>query len=71
MKPGRMYRQMKVKGLVEFMVKEVRDDVIVADFNGSRACTRAEFDILVKDIRPAKKEEMVPACAKTPGFCSG
>jgi FKBP-type peptidyl-prolyl cis-trans isomerase SlyD len=50
------------------MVREVRDDVIVADFNDPRAGTWAEFDILVKEVRPAQKEEMKPACAKTPEF---
>ncbi len=67
-KPGRMYREMKRKCLVQFMVKEVREDVIVADFNDPRAGTWAEFDILVKEVRPADKEEMKPACAKTPKF---
>ena len=66
LKPGRMYREMKMKSLVEFMVKEVREDVIVADFNDPRAGAWAEFDILVKDVRPATKEEMVPSCAKVP-----
>jgi FKBP-type peptidyl-prolyl cis-trans isomerase SlyD len=67
-KPGRMYREIKRKCLVQFMVKEVRGEVIVADFNDPRAGTRAEFDILVKEVRPAKKEEMQPACAKVPEF---
>lgn len=65
LKPGRMYREIKRKSLVQFMVKEVRDEVIVADFNDPLAGTWAEFDILVKDVRPAKKEEMKPHCAKT------
>jgi len=64
LKPGRMYREMKRKSLVEFMIKEVRDDVIVADFNHPQAGAWAEFDILVKDVRPATKEEMAPSCAK-------
>jgi FKBP-type peptidyl-prolyl cis-trans isomerase SlyD len=66
LKPGKMYREMKRKSLVQFLVKEVRDDVIVVDFNDPRAGTWAEFDILVKEVRPAKKEEMAPACAKGP-----
>jgi FKBP-type peptidyl-prolyl cis-trans isomerase SlyD len=66
LKPGKMYREMKRKSLVQFLVKEVRDDMIVADFNDPRAGTWAEFDILVKEVRPAKKEEMVPSCAKGP-----
>jgi FKBP-type peptidyl-prolyl cis-trans isomerase SlyD len=63
-KPGRMYREIRRGCLVQFMVKEVRDGVIVADFNDPRAGTWAEFDILVKEVRPAKKEEMQPACAR-------
>ena len=68
LKQGKMYREMKRKSLVQFLVKEVREDVIVADFNDPRAGTWAEFDILVKEVRPAKKEEMVPSCAKGPEF---
>ena len=37
LKPGRMYREIKRKSLVQFMVKEVREEVIVADFNDPRA----------------------------------
>lgn len=68
LQPGKMYREMKRKNLVEFMVKEVREDVVVADFNNPKAGTTAEFDILIKDIREAQKHEMVPSCAKVPDF---
>jgi FKBP-type peptidyl-prolyl cis-trans isomerase SlyD len=64
LKPGRIYREMKRRTLVQFLVKELRDEVIVADFNDPRAGTWAEFDILVKEVRPAGKEEMAPSCAK-------
>jgi FKBP-type peptidyl-prolyl cis-trans isomerase SlyD len=67
-KPGKMYREMKKKSLVQFLVKEVRDDVILVDFNDPRAGTWGEFDILIKEVRPAKKEEMAPSCAKVPQF---
>ena len=63
---GRVYREIKRGCLVQFMVKEVRDEVVVADFNDQRAGTWAEFDILVKEVRPATKDEMKPACAKLP-----
>lgn len=63
---GRMYREMKKKSLVQFLVKDIRDDVVVADFNDPRAGTVAEFDILVKEIREAKKGEMNPSCARVP-----
>lgn len=65
---GRMYREMKRGSLVQFLVKEVGDETIVADFNDPRVGTWAEFDIVIKEVRPAKKEEMQPACAKTPEF---
>jgi FKBP-type peptidyl-prolyl cis-trans isomerase SlyD len=64
LKEGKMYREMKKKCLVQFMVKELRDDVIVADFNDPRAGTSAEFDILIKDVREATKSEMTPSCAR-------
>ncbi|MBP8644497.1 MAG: hypothetical protein KBH99_00060 [Syntrophobacteraceae bacterium] len=64
LKPGKMYREMRKKCLVQFMVKELKQDVIVADFNDPRAGTHAEFDILIKDIREAEREEMQPSCAR-------
>lgn len=63
-KEGKIYREMKKNCLVQFMVREVRDDVIVADFNDPRAGTSAEFDILIKDVREATKGEMTPSCAR-------
>lgn len=63
---GRMYREMKKKTLVQFMVKELREDVIVADFNDPKVGTSAEFDILIKDLREATKEELRPSCARGP-----
>ena len=63
LKPGKIYRQMKRKSLVQLLVKEVRDETVVADFNDPRAGTCAEFDILVKEVRPANKEELKPRCA--------
>lgn len=66
LKPGKMYREMKKKTLVQFMVKEVHDDVIVADFNDPRCGTSAEFDILITDVREATKAEMQPSCALPP-----
>ncbi len=68
LKPGRMYREMKQGCLVQFLVKELREETLLADFNDPRAGTWAEFDILIKEVRPAKKEEMQPECAKMPEF---
>ena len=64
LRPGKMYREMRKKCLVQFLVKELKDDLIVADFNDPRAGTSAEFDILIKDIREATKSEMQPSCAR-------
>jgi FKBP-type peptidyl-prolyl cis-trans isomerase SlyD len=61
---GRTYREMRKRCLVQFMVKEMRDDVILADFNDPRAGTSAEFDILIKEVREAAKMEMKPSCAR-------
>jgi FKBP-type peptidyl-prolyl cis-trans isomerase SlyD len=61
---GKMYREMRKKCLVQFMVKELKEDFIVADFNDPKAGTSAEFDILIKDVREAAKSEMQPSCAR-------
>jgi FKBP-type peptidyl-prolyl cis-trans isomerase SlyD len=61
---GKMYRERRKKCLVQFMVKEIKDDVIVADFNDPRAGTSAQFDILIKEVREAAKSEMTPSCAR-------
>jgi FKBP-type peptidyl-prolyl cis-trans isomerase SlyD len=70
LREGCMYREMKKKCLVQFMVKEVRDDVVVADFNDPKCGTHAEFEILIKDVREATKEEMKPSCARGPEIMS-
>ncbi len=59
---GKMYREMRKKTLVQFQVRELRDDIVVADFNDPRAGSYADFDILVKEVRPANKSEMKPSC---------
>ncbi len=64
LQPGKMYREMRKKCLVQFLVKELKDDVIIADFNDPKAGTTAEFDMLIKDIREAAKSEMKPSCAR-------
>lgn len=64
LQPGKMYREMRKKCLVQFMVKDVLDEVVVADFNDPRAGTSAEFDILIKEVRQATKAELQPSCAR-------
>jgi FKBP-type peptidyl-prolyl cis-trans isomerase SlyD len=60
--PGRIYREMKRRCLVQFLVKELREDVIVADFNDARAGTWAEFDIEIKEVSPAGGTDLQPRC---------
>ena len=64
LKAGKMYREVKQGCLVEFMVTELREETIVVDFNDPKAGTSAEFDILIKEVRAANKEEMAPSCAR-------
>jgi FKBP-type peptidyl-prolyl cis-trans isomerase SlyD len=68
---GKVYREMRKKSLVQFLVRELRDDIVVADFNDARAGAHAEFDILIKDVRPAAKDEMKPSCLPRPQLQSG
>lgn len=63
LKAGKVYREMRKKCLVQFMVKDLKDDLIIADFNDPRSGTSAEFDILVKEVREATKNELRPSCA--------
>jgi FKBP-type peptidyl-prolyl cis-trans isomerase SlyD len=63
---GKLYREMRSRTLVQFLVRELRDDIVVADFNDPRAGSHADFDILVKEVRPATKGEMTPSCIPRP-----
>ncbi len=63
LKPNTMYREMRKKTLVQFLVREIREDTIIADFNDPRAGAHAHFDILIKDVCEATREEMKPSCA--------
>lgn len=60
--PGRVYREIKKKTLVQFLVRELTEDEVLADFNDPTAGAWAELDIVIKDIRPASREEMRPSC---------
>ncbi len=63
LKVGKVYREMRNRSLVEFLVRDLRDDVVVADFNRPGAGTYAEFDIEVTDICEASQKELRPSCA--------
>jgi FKBP-type peptidyl-prolyl cis-trans isomerase SlyD len=62
-KEGKVYREMRKGSLIQFLVKEIREEVIIADFNDPRAGAAAEFDILIQEVREAAKHEMRPSCA--------
>jgi len=62
-KPGKIYREMRNRCLVQFLVREVREDVIVADFNKPGAGTSTEFHIVIKDISEASQKELKPSCS--------
>jgi FKBP-type peptidyl-prolyl cis-trans isomerase SlyD len=62
-RPGQVYREMRKQCLVQFLVREVRGDIVIADFNDPRAGSSATFEILIRDVREASREEMKPSCA--------
>lgn len=70
LREGRVYREMKKKCLVQFLVRKLEENTILADFNDPRAGTEAEFDIVVKEVRDATKTELQPSCAKVPDYDS-
>jgi len=63
LKEGKMYRERRQKCLVQFMVRNIRDEVIVVDFNDIKAGTYAEIEILVKDVRESSKADLKSGCA--------
>ncbi|WNG57740.1 peptidylprolyl isomerase [Archangium gephyra] len=52
---------------VEFLVKEVRDKTVVIDFNDPMAGKTLHFDVTVREVRAATKEELEHGHAHTPG----
>lgn len=52
---------------VQFIVKEVRSDTVLVDFNHPLAGRTLHFDITVREVREATEEEKVHGHAHGPG----
>jgi FKBP-type peptidyl-prolyl cis-trans isomerase SlyD len=52
---------------VQFIVKEVRGDTVVVDFNHPLAGKTLHFDVTVRQIRAATEEELAHGHAHGPG----
>ncbi|MCY1078424.1 FKBP-type peptidyl-prolyl cis-trans isomerase [Archangium lansingense] len=52
---------------VEFLVKEVRAKTVVIDFNDPMAGKTLHFEVTVREVRAATKEELEHGHAHTPG----
>ena len=55
-------------GPVRFRVKEIREDVVVADLNHPLAGERLHFDVEIVEVREASAEEL--AAAEAHGSCA-
>lgn len=75
---GMPFEAQSPQGPLRFIIKEVRDDAIVADFNHPLAGKTLHFDITISDVREASPEEL--SCApggtcgcdsNTSGSCGG
>ena len=58
LKPGMSFQADGPHGAVGFMVKEVTDQVVVADFNHPLAGERLHFDVLIRDVRKVTQLEL-------------
>jgi FKBP-type peptidyl-prolyl cis-trans isomerase SlyD len=52
---------------VDFVIKEVKPDTVVVDFNHPLAGKTLHFDVTVRDVRAATKEELEHGHAHGPG----
>lgn len=52
---------------VEFLIKEVKKDTVVVDFNHPMAGKTLHFDVTVKSVRAATKDELEHGHAHAPG----
>ena len=64
---GMPFEAQSPQGPLRFIIKEVKDDAIVADFNHPLAGKTLHFDITISDVREASPEEL--SC--TPGGACG
>jgi FKBP-type peptidyl-prolyl cis-trans isomerase SlyD len=63
---GMVLQAMGPMGPMRFRVDEVKDDVVVADFNHPLAGQRLHFDVKIAEVREATQEEIdaLAACAE-------
>jgi FKBP-type peptidyl-prolyl cis-trans isomerase SlyD len=52
---------------VQFVVKEVRQETVLVDFNHPLAGRTLHFDVTVREVRPATEEEIAHGHAHGPG----
>ena len=52
---------------VDFLIKEVKKDTVVVDFNHPMAGKTLHFDVTVREVRAATKEELEHGHAHGPG----
>ena len=52
---------------VEFLIKEVKKDTVVVDFNHPMAGKTLHFDVTVREVRAATEEELEHGHAHAPG----
>ncbi len=52
---------------VEFLIKEIKGDTVVVDFNHPLAGKTLHFDVKVREVRAASKEELEHGHAHGPG----
>ncbi len=71
--PGMGFEARGPHGPVVFRVHEVRDDVVVADFNHPLAGERLHFDVKVVEVREPRAEELATLLGGgcDPGDCGG
>jgi FKBP-type peptidyl-prolyl cis-trans isomerase SlyD len=59
-KPGQTFQATTPHGPMRFSVKEVTDNIVVADLNHPLAGQELHFDVCIKEIRAATEEELNP-----------
>ena len=57
LKKGSVYREIKQGSLVTFVVKEVYENSVLADFNHPHAGARAQADIEIVEVRDADEND--------------
>ena len=55
------------QGPIQFTIKEIKDDLVTADFNHQMAGMTLRFNVEVIEVRPASEEELAHGHAHGPG----